>query len=58
MYYLISMVTIVLQTLNDIVRKYYLDENELVIVNCHERIKAKDIRVGYAYLDGLVVEVY
>lgn len=52
------MVTIVLQTLNDIVRKYYLDENELVIVNYHEMIKAKDIRKGYAYLDGLVVEVY
>lgn len=52
------MVVIVLQTLNDTVRKYYLDENELVVVNCHETVKAKDIRKGYAYLDGLVVEVY
>ena len=60
MYYLISMVTVIvviLHTLDDRCRKYYLDENELVIVNCHEMIKAKDIRKGYAYLDGLVVEV-
>ena len=52
------MVVIVLQTLNDTVRKYYLDEHELVVVNCHEMVKAKDICKGYAYLDGLVVEVY
>lgn len=61
MYYLISMVTVIvviLHTLDDRYRKYYLDRNELVNVNYHERIKAKDIRVGYAYLDGIVEEIY
>lgn len=61
MYYLISMVTVIvviLHTMDDRYRKYYLDRNELVNVNYHERIKAKDIRVGYAFLNGIVDEVY
>lgn len=60
MYYLINMETVVviLHTMDDRYRKYYLDRNELVNVNYHERIKAKDIRVGYAFLNGIVDEVY
>lgn len=60
MYYLINMetVAVILHTMDDRYRKYYLDRNELVNVNYHERIKAKDIRVGYAFLNGVVEEIY
>lgn len=51
-------VVVILHTMDDRHRKYYLDRNELVNVNYHERIKAKDIRVGYAFLNGIVDEVY
>ena len=51
-------IVVILHTMNNRYRKYYFDRNELVNVNYHERIKAKDIRVGYALLNGIVVEVY
>ena len=55
---MVTVVVVILHTLDDRYRKYYLDRNELVNVNYHERIKAKEIRVGYAYVDGIGVEVY
>lgn len=51
-------VVVILHTMNDRYRKYHLDRNELVNVNYRERIKAKDIHVGYAFLNGIVDEVY
>jgi hypothetical protein len=55
---MVTVVVVILHTMDDRHRKYYLDRNELVNVNYHERIKAKDIHVGYAFLNGIVDEVY
>lgn len=55
---MVTVVVVILHTMDDRYRKYYLDRNELVNVNYHERIKAKDIHVGYAFLNGIVEEVY
>lgn len=55
---MVTVVVVILHTMDDRYRKYYLDRNELVNVNYHERIKAKDIHVGYAFLNGVVDEVY
>lgn len=55
---MVTVVVVILHTMDDRYRKYYLDINELVNVNYHERIKAKDIHVGYAFLNGIVDEVY
>ena len=55
---MVTVVVVILHTMNNRYRKYYFDRNELVNVNYRERIKAKDIRVGHTFIDGIVVEVY